>query len=79
MHIKIISKPTIGMLLVLSLVNCLASASVLPKTSRSASPAGVPRIMFSTDVANGLISTHGAWAGWGVGFHDACGQNSGMQ
>ncbi|MBT5223004.1 MAG: hypothetical protein HON51_11805 [Gammaproteobacteria bacterium] len=68
MYSKIISKSLLGMLFVLSLVNGLALASALPKSPRSSHPEGVPLIMFSTDVANGLISTHGAQGSSPVSF-----------
>ena len=68
MNTEMISKPIMVMLFFVSLINGLVLASPSPKTARSSSSVGVPRIMFSTDVANGLISTHGAQGSSPVSF-----------
>ena len=55
MKMTIICKLVIrGMLFLMSFISCLAMAT--PSSYQTP----VPRIMFSTDVANGIISTHGA-------------------
>lgn len=52
----------------MSFIDCLAFASTLPRKTLAPSPVQVPRLIFSTDVANGLISTHGAQGSSPVSF-----------